>query len=144
MADNNIHETDRNTKTARATQVPCGKAARGRPRNLRNGSNGRGISKLCSSLEGCVQERRTTSTEKQTASVKAVQTVPKTARKAAKASFKGSQSKWLQNRLVDPATYCRVDTETFRRKLPCCARLADSAKAGLELPEARKTSKRTR
>jgi len=56
MTDNNIHQADRNTKTARAAQVPCCKAARGRPRNPRNGSNGRGISKLCSSLEGCVQK----------------------------------------------------------------------------------------
>jgi len=56
MTDNNIHQADRNTKTARATQVPCGKAAPGRPRNPRNGSNGRGIPKLCSSLDGCIQK----------------------------------------------------------------------------------------
>jgi len=56
MTNDIIHEIDRNTKTARATQIPCGKAAPGRPRNPRNGSYGKGIARLCSSLQGYLQK----------------------------------------------------------------------------------------
>ena len=143
MADNIIHETNRYTKTTRATQDPGSEIVAGRPRGSRNCSNGRGIPKLCSSLEGCVQQRWTTSTGKQAASIKAMQAIRKAAFEASKASFKRPQSKWLQNRLVDPTAYGKVDTETFRCKLPYRTRLATSAKDGLELPEAREAGQRT-
>ena len=143
MADNIIHETNRYTKTTRATQDPGSEIVAGRPRGSRNCSNGRGIPKLCSSLEGCVQQRWTTSTGKQAASIKAMQAIRKAAFEASKASFKRPQSKWLQNRLVDPTAYGKVDTETFRCKLPYRTRLATSAKDGLEFPEAREAGQRT-
>jgi hypothetical protein len=144
MADNNIHETNRNTKTARATQNPCSEAAPRRPRDSRNCPNGRGIPQFCSSMEGCVQKRWTTSTGKQAASVKAMQTIREAALKASKASLKRPQSKRLQNRLVDITAYRKVDTETFRYKLSYRTCLANSTKAGLELPKAREAGQRTR
>jgi len=144
MADNILHETNRYTKTARATQNTCGEAAPRRPRDSRNCSNARGIAQLCSSLEGCTQKRRTTSTGQQVASVKAMQTIREATLKTSKASFKRPQGKWLQNRLVDTTAYRSVDTETFRHKLSYRTCLANSPKAGLELPEARETCQRTR
>lgn len=143
MADNILHETNRNTKTARAAKNPCSETASGRPRNSPNGSNGRGIPKLCSSLKGCVQKRRTKSIGKQTASIKAVQAIQQTVVKVSKASLKRPKSKWLQNRLVDTTAYCKADTQAFRYKLPYRTRLATSAEDGLELSEAREASKRT-
>jgi len=64
-----------------------------------------GIAKLCSSLEGCIQKRRTTSPEKQTTAVKAVQTVPETARKAAKTSFESAHCYITNVRQVDKVDY---------------------------------------
>ena len=143
MADNIIHETNRYTKTARTSQNPCSKTASGRPWDSRNCSNGRSIPKFCSSMEGCVQKRRTTSSGKQTASVKTLQTIRQAIVKARKDSLKGPKSKWLQNRAMDTTTYSKVNTETFWHKLPYCTRLANPAKAGLELPETREASQRT-
>jgi len=144
MADNNIHETDRNTKTARAAQNPGREATAQRSWYSPNSSNRRCIPKLCSSLAGCVQKRRTKSTGKQTASIKALRVIRQAFVKASKTSLKGPKSKWLQNRLVDATAYRKVDTQTFRYKLPYRTRLADSSENGLELSEAREAGKRTR
>lgn len=143
MADNIIHETNRYAKASRAAQNPGSEIVAGRPRDSRNCSNGRVIPKLCSSLEGCVQERWTPSTGKQTTSIKAMQAVRQATSKASKASFERPQSKWLQNRLVDLTAYRKVDTQTLRCRLPYRTRLATSAKDGLELPEAREAGQRT-
>jgi len=143
MTDDNIHETNRNTKTARATQNPRSEALAGWSRYSRNCSNGRSIPKLCRTLEGCIPKRGQRGSEKQTASVKAMQTVRQATVKTSKASLKRPQSKWLQNRLVDTTTYRNVDTETFRGKLSYRTRLANSTKAGLELPKTREASQRT-
>jgi len=143
MADNSIHETNRNTKTARATQNPCGEAVARRPWNPRNCSNGRGIAQFCSSLEGCVQKRWTTSTEKQATSIKTVQAVQKAALKAPKASLKRPQSKRLQNRPVDTAKNRTTDTKAFWPIVSTFRTLVCSFSYGLELPEAREAGKRT-
>lgn len=143
MADNILHETNRNTKTARTAQNPCSETASGRPRSSRNCSNGRGIPQLCNSLEECVQKRRTKSIGKQTASIKAVQAIRQTSVKASKASVKRPKSKWLQNRLVDTTAYCKADTQAFWYRLPYRTCLATSAEDGLELSKAREASKRT-
>ena len=143
MADNNIHETDRNTKTARATQNPGREATAQRSWYSPNSSNRRGIAQLCRSLAGCLQKRRTKSTGKQTASIKALRVIRQAFVKTSKTSLKRPKSKWLQNRLVDATAYRKVDTQTFRYKLPYRTRLADSSENGLELPEAREAGKRT-
>ena len=143
MADNIIYETNRNTKTARTAQNPCSEVIAGWLRDSRNCSNDRSIPKLCGSVEGCLQKRRSKSTGKQTTSVKAMQAVRQTTFKASKASFKRPKSKWLQNRLVDFAAYRKIDTQTFWYKLPFLARLATPAKDRLELPETREARQRT-
>lgn len=144
MTDNNIHETNRNTKTARAAQNPGGEAVARRPRDSRNCSNGRGIAQFCSSLEGCIQKRRTTSTEKQATSIKAMQTVQKAALKASKASLERPQSKRLQDRLVDTAKNRATDTKGFWPIVSTFRGLVCSFSYGLELPKTRKKGKRTR
>ena len=144
MTDNSMHETNRNAKTARATQNPCCEAVAGWPRDSRNCSNGRGIAQFCSSLEGCVQKRRTTSTGKQAASVKAVQTVQQADLKASKASLERPQSKWLQDRLMDTAKNRSSDPKAFWPIVSAFRGVVCSFSHGLELPKTRKKGKGTR
>ena len=58
MADNNIHETNRNTKTARATQETGHTTAKQWSWNPRNCSTSRLICQLCRPLERCLQKIR--------------------------------------------------------------------------------------
>jgi len=144
MTDINIHETDRNTKTARASQNPCSEALAGRSRYSPNCSNRRGIAQFCRSLVGCLPKRRATSTEKQAASLKAMQIVPRATLKASKASLKRPKSKWLQNRLVDTAKDSAANKKAFWPILSPFRSLVCSLSYWLELSEARKKGQRTR
>jgi len=144
MADNNIHETNRNTKTARATQNPRSEALAGWSRYSRNCSNGRSIPKLCRTLEGCIQKGWQTGSEKQTASVKAMQAIRQAVVKASKTSFKRSKSKWLQNRFVDAAKDRTDNKKTFWPIVSTFRSLVCSLSYWLELSEARKEGQRTR
>lgn len=144
MTDNNTHETNRNTKTARATQNPGGEAAARRPRDSRDCSNGRGIAQLRSALAGCLQKRRTKGTEEQAASIKAVQTVQKAAFKASKTSFERSRSKRLQNRLVDTAKSRTANKKTFWPIVSTFRSVVCPFSYGLELPKTREEGERTR
>lgn len=144
MADNIIHEANRNAKTARATQKTGRRTVERRPGNPRNGSASRRIAQLRCSLEGCLQKRWTRGINQQAAPFKALQTVRKAAAKTSKAPLKRSEGQRLQNRVVDAAAYRGIDSETLRHKLPHIACLANPPKAGLELPEAAETCQRTR
>lgn len=144
MADNIIHETNRYTKTARATQNPCDKDSARWSRYSRNCSNGRGIPKLCRSLEGYVQKRRTKSVGKQAASFEALQAIQQTAVKTSKTSLKRPKSKRLQNRLMDTAKDRTDNKKAFWPILSTFRGLVCSLSDGLELPETRKESQRTR
>jgi len=143
MTDNIIHETDRNTKTARASQNPGGEAVARWPWDSPNRSNGRGIAQLCSSLERCVQKRQTKSTGKQTASVKAMQTVRQATVKTSKASLKRPRSKWLQNRFVDTTKDRTDNKKAFWPIVPTLRGLVCSLSYGIELPKTREASQRT-
>jgi hypothetical protein len=143
MADNIIHETNRYTKTARAAQNPCGEAAARWSWYSPDGSNGRSFTEFCRSLEGCVQKRWPKSTGKQTASVKAVQTIQKATLKVAETSLKRPKSQWLQNRLMDTAKDRTDNKKTFWPALSAFRGLVCSLSDGLELSETRKESQRT-
>jgi len=143
MTDNNIHETNRNTKTARATQKTGCRVTKRQPRDSRNCSNGRGIAQFRSSLEGCIQKRWATSTNQQTTSRKAMQAVPKAAFKASSASLERPQSKRLQDRLVDTAEDRSANTKAFWPIVSTFRRLVCSFSYGLELPKTREEGQRT-
>lgn len=144
MTDKYIHETNRDTKTARATQNPCGEVVAGRPWDSPNCSNGRGIAQFCRSLAGCVQKRRTTSTEKQAASLKTLQAIRQAVIKASKTSFERPESKWLQDRIVDAAKDCTGNKKTFWPIVSTLRCLVCSLSYWLELSEAGKEGQRTR
>lgn len=144
MADNSIHETNRNAKTARATQNPCSEAPAQRSRYSPNSSNRRGIAQLCRSLAGCVQKRRTKSIGKQTAAFKTLQAIRQAIVKASKTSLKRPESKWLQDRIVDATKDCTGNKKTFWPIVSNFRCLVCSLSHWLELSEARKEGQRTR
>jgi hypothetical protein len=144
MTDNNIHETSRNTKTARATQNPCGEAVARWLWDSRNCSNDRGITQFCSPLEGCIQKRWAKCTGKQAATIETLQTIHKAAFKASKASLKRPQSKRLQNRLVDTAKNRTANTKAFWPIVSAFRGLVCSLSYGLQLPKTREEGARTR
>jgi hypothetical protein len=144
MTDKYIHETNRNTKAARATQKPCGKTLTGWSRYSPNCSNDRSIAQFCRSLEGCVQKRWTKSTGKQAAPFKATQTVQQAVSKTSKAPFERPKSKRLQNRVVDVATDRTDNKKAFWPVVSTFRGLVCSLSNGLELPKTRKKSQRTR
>jgi hypothetical protein len=143
MADNIIHETNRNTKTARATQNPGDEAVAKRSRYSPDGSNGGGITQFCSSLEGCIQKRRKKSSGKQAASVKTVQTVRQAVIKTSKTSFERPKSQRLQNRLMDTPKDRTDNKKTLWPILSAFRSLVYSSSDWLELSETRKESQRT-
>lgn len=144
MTDKYIHETNRNTKTARATQNPGSKTVTRRPWDSRNCSNGRVITQFCSSLAGCVQKRWTKSIGKQTAAFKALQAIRQAVVKASKTSFKRPESKWLQDRIVDTGQDRTANKKTFWPIVSTFRSLVCSFSHGLELSEAGKEGQRTR
>jgi len=92
MTDNNLHETYRNAKTARRAQDQGREVAARGPWNLRNSSNGRGISQLCWTLERCVRQRWETGTGKQAAPFTPMQAFQETTTKASKLLLKGPKA----------------------------------------------------
>jgi len=143
MADNNIHETNRNTKTARATQETGRTAAKQRPWNPRNCSASRLISQLCRPLERCLQKIRPQSIRQQTTASPAMQAFRKTACQIAKTALKRRQSQWLQNRVMDAKEDSSDNSQTFRRPLPTLRHLVHSFSSEMELPKAREAGQRT-
>ena len=87
MADNNIHETNRNTKTARATQETGRTAAKQRPWNPRNCSTSRLICQFRHTLERCLQKIRPQGIRQQTAASPTMQAFRKTACQIAKTAL---------------------------------------------------------
>lgn len=143
MADNIIYETNRNSKTARKTQNLCNKSTAKRSRYSPDGSNGRGITKFRRSMAGCVQKGRTKSPGKQTASVKAVQTIQQATRQAARAPLESPNNIRLQNQLVDTAKDSTADKKTFWPVLSAFRSLVCSLADGMELSETGKQGIRT-
>jgi len=144
MTDKYIHETNRNTKTARATQNPGREAPARRSRYSTNSSNRRGIAQLCRSLARCVQKRRTRSIGKQAAAFKTLQVIWQAVVKASKTSSKRPESKWLQDRIVDAAKDCAGNKKTFWPIVSTFRCLVYSLSHWLELSEAGKKGQRTR
>ena len=143
MADNIIHETHRNTKAARATQKKGCRTPERQLQNPPNRSNRRGIPQLGCPLERRLQKIWPKCPKQQTASVKAMQTVQKTAFKTPNASFERPKSKRLQNRLVDTAKDCTDNKKTLRPILSAFRGLVYAWSDWLELSETTKTGKRT-
>jgi len=143
MADNSIHETNRNTKTARATQEPGCTTAKQRPGNPRNCSASRLISQLCRPLERCLQKIRPQGIRQQTTASPAMQAFRKTACQIAKTASKRRQSQRLQNRVMDAKEDSSDNSQTFRRPLPTIRHLVHSFSSELELPKTREACQRT-
>jgi hypothetical protein len=143
MADNTIHETNRNTKTARATQETGRTTAKQRPRNPRNRSTSRRITQLGCTLERCLQERRPRSISQQVTSLPTMQADRETIAKTPKHTLKRRQSQWLQNRVVDAKENSSDNTEKFRRRLSTIRCLVHSFSSGLQLPKAGTPCQRT-
>lgn len=144
MTDKYIHETNRNPKTARATQNPGSETIARRSWDSPNSSNGRSIAQFCCSLAGCIQKRRTKSIGKQAATFKTLQAIRQAVVKASKTSFKRPESKWLQDRIVDASEDCTADKKTVWPIISTFRCLVCSFSYGLELSEAGKKGQRTR
>ena len=144
MADNIIHETNRNPTTARATQKTGHRTTKTRPRNPASRSYGRCVLQLGSPLERRVQKRWSTCPEKQAATSSAPQTLTETASKTRCPASERTDSVWLQNPVMDTTAGSRFDTKTLWGNLPHLPGLADLKIDTLQLPKARTQSPRTR
>jgi hypothetical protein len=143
MNDNNIHETNRNPKTARATSQASLGATERWPRNPRSCSNRRGIAQFCRTLERCLQKRWPKGTGQQAAAITPLQTFQKAVPKASETSFKGPKSQRLQNRLMDAKEDRCGNPKTLWCGLSALRCLVCAESTGLELPKARTQGQRT-
>ncbi len=143
MADNTIHETNRNTKTARATQERGCTTAKQRPWNPRNRSTSRGITQLGRTLERCLQKRRPRSLNQQITTLPTLQADRQTTAKTPKHTLKRRQSQWLQNRVVDPKENSPDNSQEFRCRLSTIRYLVPSFSSALQLPKAGTACQRT-
>ena len=143
MADNTMHETNRNTKTARATQETGCATDKQRPRNPRNRSTSRRISQFSRTLERCLQKRRPRSISQQTTTLPTVQADRQTAAKTPKHTLKRRQSQRLQNRVVDAKENSSDNSEEFRCRLSAISCLVHSFTSALQLPKAGTACQRT-
>ena len=143
MTDNLIHETNRNTRTARATQETGCTTTKQRPWNPRNCSTSRRIPQFGRTMERCLQKRRPRSVSQQTSTLPAMQTDRQTIAKAPKHTLKRRQSQWLQNRVVDAKEDSPDNSGKFWYRLSTIRRLVYSFSYGLQLPKAGTSCQRT-
>jgi len=143
MADNTIHETNRNTKTARATQETSCTIAKRRPWNPRNRSTSRRITQLGRTLERCLQKRRPRSVNQQTTTLPTMPSDRQTTAKTPKHTLKRRQSQRLQNRVVDAKENSSDNSEELRCRLSTIRCLVHSFSSALQLPKAGTACQRT-
>jgi len=143
MADNTIHETNRNTKTARATKETGCTIAEQRPGNPRNRSTSRRIPQLGGTLERCLQKRRTGSISQQTTTLPTMPADRQTTAKTPKHTLKRRHSQWLQNRVVDTKKNSSDNSEEFWCRLSTIRCLVHSFSSALQLPKAGTACQRT-
>lgn len=143
MTDNLIHETNRNTKTARATQETGCTTAKQQPWNPRNCSTSRCIPQFGRTLERCLQKRRPRSASQQTSTLPAMQTDRQTIAKAPRHTLKRRHSQWLQNRVVDAKEDSPDNSGKFWYRLSTVRCLVYSFSYGLQLPKAGTSCQRT-
>ena len=143
MADNTVDETNRNTKTARATQETGCTTAKRRPGNPRNCSTSRRITQLGRTLERCLQKRRSESISQQTTASPTMPADRQTTTKTPKHTLNRRQSKWLQNRVVDAKENSSDNSEELRCRVSTIRCLVHSFSSALQLPKAGTPCQRT-
>lgn len=143
MADNNIHETNRNTKTTRTTQETGCTTNKQRPWNPPNRSTSRRIAQLGGTLERCLQKRWSGSISQQTTTLPTMQADRQTTTKTPKHTLKRPQSQWLQNRVVDAKENSPDNSKKFRSRLSTIRCLVHSFSSEVQLPKAREACQRT-
>ena len=144
MADNIIHETNRNPTTARATPKTGHRTAKTRPRNPASRSYARCVLQLGSTLARCLQKRRSQCSKQQTTAPSAMQTLAKTASKTLYPVAERADSTRLQNPIMDTTSDSRFDTQALRSNLPYLSGLAYIKIDRLQLPKAPTQGPRTR